>query len=190
MLTAKLVTTSREIQQIAALSNANLSTNISQVTKAKEGFVSWVYTPEILQTLHAIAPSVIVMDGDILAGYALTLTPECLASYPPAIPSYEHASTLTHNGISLGSQRFYIMGQICVALPYRGQGLVDTLYAGHKKFYSPQYDLLVTEIATTNPRSLKAHQKVGFQVIDTHHDPQGHWDVVAWDWTAPARSSQ
>jgi hypothetical protein len=183
MLTAKLVTTDNEIEKVSALSNANLSSNISAETKAKEGFVSWVYTPEILQTLHAVAPSVIVMDGDTLAGYALTLTPECLASYPPAIPTYEHASSLMHKGRPLGGQRFYLMGQICVAEAYRGRGLVGILYEGHRKFYSPHFDLLLTEISTANPRSLKAHQKVGFEVIDTHHDPQGVWDVVLWDWT-------
>ncbi len=141
MLTAKLVTTDNEILQIGALSNANLSTNISAEIKAKEAFVSWVYTPEILETLHAVAPSVVVMDGDTLAGYALTLTPECLEVYPAAAATYAHASTLIHN------------------------------------------DLLLTEISVANPRSLKAHQKVGFHVIDTHHDPQGHWDAVLWDWT-------
>lgn len=188
MLTAQLVSTNKEIEQIAALSNANLSSNISAETKAKEGFVSWFYTPAILKTLHAIAPSVIVMDGDTLAGYALTLTPECIEAYPPAIPTYEHASTLIHNGLPLARQRFYLMGQICVAEPYRGKGLVNILYAGHRQFYSRQYDLLLTEISTANPRSLKAHQKTGFQVIDTHHDPQGEWNVVLWDWRMPDKS--
>src|SRR5260370_196390 len=181
MLTAKLVTTDNEILQIGALSNANLSTNISAEIKAKEGFVSWVYTPEILETLHAVAPSVVVMDGDTLAGYALTLTPECLEVYPAAAATYAHASTLIHNERPVGEQRFYLMGQICVAEPYRGQGIVGLLYNGHRQFYSPHYDLLLTEISVANPRSLKAHQKVGFHVIDTHHDPQGHWDVVLWD---------
>jgi hypothetical protein len=184
MLTAKLVATESEIEQIAALSTANLSTNISAETKAKEGFVSWVYTPGTLKTLHAIAPSVIVMDGPTLAGYALTLTPECLETYPAAIPTYEHASTLLYNGRLLGEQRFYLMGQICIAEPYRGQGLVNTLYQGHRRFYSPRYSLLLTEISTANPRSLKAHQRVGFHIINTHHDPAGHWDVVLWDWSS------
>jgi hypothetical protein len=186
MLTAKLVTTDHEINSIAALSNANLSTNITPETKEKEGFVSWVYTPIILKTLHAISPSVIVMDGDTLAGYALTITPESLAAYPPASPTFEHASTLIHNGRPLGQQRFYLMGQICIAEPYRGQGLVTTLYHGHRQFYMEKFDLLLTEISIANPRSLKAHQKVGFQVIDKHRDEAGLWDVVLWDWAANA----
>jgi ribosomal protein S18 acetylase RimI-like enzyme len=185
MLTAKLVATDNEIEQMAALSDANLSANISAEIKEKEGFVSWMYTPAILKTLHAIAPSVIVMDGDVLAGYAIVLTPECLDVYSPAKPTYAHASTLMFGELPVGERSFYLMGQICVAEAYRGQGLVEILYEGHRRFYSGVYDLLVTEISVANPRSMKAHQKVGFQVIDRYHDPQGEWDVVLWDWSRP-----
>jgi hypothetical protein len=183
MLTAQLVSTEKEIEQIAALSAANLSANISAETKAKEGFVSWIYDPATLQTLHAFAPSVIVKDRDVLAGYAITLTPASLEAYPAAIPTYNHASALIYKGRSIGERRFYLMGQICIAEPYRGKGLVDVLYQGHRRFYSHQYDCIVTEISTANPRSLKAHRKVGFEIIDTHLDPEGQWDVVVWDWS-------
>jgi GNAT superfamily N-acetyltransferase len=183
MLTAKLVATEKEIEQVAALSNANLAANISAETKAREGFVSWVYTPEILKTLHAIAPSVIVMDGDTLAGYALTLTRECLNAYPAAAPTFAHISGLAYEGRLMKERRFYLMGQICVAEPYRGKGIFGLLYEGHRRYYGARYDCLATEISTANPRSLRAHQKVGFRVIDTHRDPEGHWDVVLWDWS-------
>jgi len=187
MLTAKLVTTDDEIYQIAALSNANLATNISAETKAKEGFVSWRYDPAILAALHAVAPSVVAMDGTALAGYAITLTRESLSLYPAAAPTYEHAATLSFDGRPLKDQRFYLMGQICVAEPWRGQGIVGVLYEGHRRFYRGHYDFLITEISIANPRSLKAHQKIGFEIIDTHHDTAGHWDVVAWDWSAPKK---
>src|SRR5579863_7810418 len=105
MLTTKLATTDQEIQQIAALSNANRSTNISEEELVREGFVSWVYTPEILRTINAIAPSVIVMDEDLLAGYAITLTGECIDAYPAAAPTYTHAAPLHFKGRALGEQR-------------------------------------------------------------------------------------
>ena len=183
MLTTKLATTDQEIQQIAALSNANRSDNITTEEKTAEGFVSWVYTPEILHTINAIAPSVIVMDEDILAGYAITLTSECISVYPNAANTYIHASPLHFKGRTLGEQRFYLMGQICVAKAWRGQGIVGALYNGHRHFYSPRFDALVTEISMANPRSLKAHQKVGFETIDRHYENGHDWAVVAWDWS-------
>jgi ribosomal protein S18 acetylase RimI-like enzyme len=186
MLKASLVKTNRELDQIAELSRANLVSEVSAETKAKEGFVTWVYTPEILRALHAIVPSVIVKDGDVLAGYALTLTAACADIYPIMKATLEHMNGLSYKGRLLGDRRIYLMGQICVDKAYRGQGVVEQLYRAHREYFSDKFDLLVTEISAKNPRSLKAHQKAGFEVIDTYPDNGEVWDVVLLDWGVPA----
>ncbi len=182
MLTAKLVTEESELEQIAQLSAANLSTNISAETKEQEGFVTWVYPQETLYALHVLVPSVIVMDGDKLAGYAITLTKECVTIYPPLAGSLDYASTVNYKGKPLIDHDIYFMGQICVDKDYRGQGVVGMLYEYHRKQFSSQYSILITEISTKNPRSSKAHEKVGFKVLDTHHENDEDWDLVIWDW--------
>src|SRR5580698_5676877 len=106
MLSVKLVSTDSEIDRIAELSLANLRTCISPETMAQEGFVSWAYTSEVLRFLHRVVPSVIAMDGDVLAGYALSLTSECIPIYPTMATCWEHISSLPH----LSSRRFYLMG--------------------------------------------------------------------------------
>ena len=184
MLVTKLVSSKEELIQIAQLSAANQVANITAETKEKEGFVSWIYTTDILTRLHAIIPSVITMDGDKLAGYSISLTKECAAIYPSLDSMLEYAATVTYKGRPLTEQSFYIMGQICVDIAYRGQGVVNRLYEFHKEQFSSRYNMLVTEISVNNPRSLKAHKKAGFDIIDTHQDQDGEWDLVAWDWTA------
>jgi len=74
------------------------------------------------------------------------------------------------------------MGQICIDKTYRGKGIFNILYQKHKELYSHKYDLLVTEISVNNPRSLRAHEKVGFKIIHTYHDALDEWAVVVWDW--------
>ena len=182
MLSAKLVATDQEIDQIVALSKANLVTNLSADAKAKEGFVTWVYTPESLKAIHTVIPSVIVKDGDTLAGYALSLSPACVDVYPPMASTHNMISTLVYKGRPLGQQKVYYCGQICVAEAYRGQGVVNLLYQFHREHFGPKFDLLATEISTANPRSLKAHQKTGFELIATHRDEVDQWDIVLWDW--------
>jgi RimJ/RimL family protein N-acetyltransferase len=125
---------------------------------------------------------VIVTDGDTLAGYALSLSPACVDIYPPMAGTDATISKILYNGQKLGQQRIYYCGQICVAQAYRGQGVVNRLYQFHRQHFSPQFDLLATEISTANPRSLKAHQKTGFQLITTHRDEVDEWDIVLWDW--------
>jgi ribosomal protein S18 acetylase RimI-like enzyme len=183
MLTTKLVTTEQELRQIAVLSEANLSAKLSAETKAKEGFVSWFYNFDILRAIHAIVPSVIVKNNEELAAYALTLTTACSSIYPNMAASEAWLSSIPYKGRNLSEQRYYVMGQICIAEPYRGQGLVAMLYEHHRRQFSPEFDFLVTEISTANPRSLKAHQKIGFRIIKTHRDNEGEWNTVLWDWS-------
>jgi ribosomal protein S18 acetylase RimI-like enzyme len=182
MLITKLITTEEEFAGIIELSKANLVSTLPVEIKAREGFVTWVYTKEVLQAIHAVIPSVIVKDEGTVVGYALSLSPACIDIYPPMAGTHKKVSTVSYKGIPLGRQRVYYCGQICVAEGYRGQGLVNMLYQFHREQFSSQFDRLVTEISTANPRSLKAHQKIGFQIIETHTDDVDEWDIVLWDW--------
>jgi hypothetical protein len=56
------------------------------------------------------------------------------------------------------------------------------LYQHHKKIYGDKYDMLITEISTSNIRSQKAHEKTGFKTIYTYTDAADEWNVVVWDW--------
>jgi RimJ/RimL family protein N-acetyltransferase len=89
---------------------------------------------------------------------------------------------LSWNHKPLHEYSFYVMGQVCIAKEYRGQGLFDELYTHHKKIYQPKFDLFITEIATRNHRSIRAHERVGFKTIHTHRDELDEWAVVGWDW--------
>jgi ribosomal protein S18 acetylase RimI-like enzyme len=74
------------------------------------------------------------------------------------------------------------MGQICVDKAYRGKGLVNMLYQKHREIYSSRFDFILTEISTANIRSIKAHEKLGFQSIHTYTDAMDEWRVVIWNW--------
>lgn len=180
---AKLVSSTDELIQIADLSRANLSANITAITKESEGFVTWPYPLEVLQRLHALTPSVIVKDEDVVAGYALVLTSEAVTIYPPLSAVMAHFAEIHYKGRPLPDFRLYVMGQVCVHPAYRGKGVFQRLYEFHRQQFSPSYEILVTEISTSNPRSLKAHLKIGFVIVDTYRDEEDEWHVVVWDWT-------
>jgi L-amino acid N-acyltransferase YncA len=78
---------------------------------------------------------------------------------------------------------FVVGGQVCVAEGYRCMGIVSGLYHALAHHAGAKYRVCVTEIARRNPRSLKAHQKMGFKVINTYPAQNEIWDVVAWDMT-------
>ncbi|HEY4062247.1 MAG TPA: GNAT family N-acetyltransferase [Puia sp.] len=185
MLTPTLVTTPDELSQIHRLNQANHRDHLSPEEKDKEGFVSWLYPVDLLQRLQELAPHVIVKDGDRVVGYALVALREAAPFHPDLQVMFTHLNSLRYKDRLLVDHTFYCMGQICVDKDYRGMGVVAKLYEHHRNVYSPRYDLLITEIATSNIRSQKAHEKAGFRTIFTYRDAMDEWNVVAWDWNAP-----
>jgi ribosomal protein S18 acetylase RimI-like enzyme len=79
-------------------------------------------------------------------------------------------------------ENYAIVAQLCVSKEYRGQDLVQKLYGGFRDHYANQYTYCITDVAQANQRSLKAHQKRGFQVIDTLDYGGIGWNIVLWDW--------
>ncbi|MGI8600534.1 MAG: GNAT family N-acetyltransferase [Chitinophagaceae bacterium] len=182
MLQATIVSTKDEIQQIHALNQKNLIQNLSPSIQKEQGFVSWLYSIELLEKMHHLAPSVIIKDGDILAGYALTTLIESAEFHPDLQIVFQNLQKLQLNNQPIFNYRFYCMGQICIAKEYRGKGLVNMLYQKHKEIYHKEYDFILTDIATRNSRSMKSHQKIGFKTIHSYVDNMDEWDVVIWDW--------
>lgn len=182
MLQAALVSKNDELVQIYDLNKQNLKQNLPEAEKEKEGFVSWLYSFELLQKMHALAPSVIVKDDALVVGYALTTAKESSAFHNDLKVMMNNLQTLEYKGKSLTAHNAYFMGQICIAKEYRGKGLFDLLYKKHKEVYSKKFDILITEISTSNIRSQKAHEKVGFKTIHTYKDAMDEWNVVVWDW--------
>jgi len=177
------VSSDQELQQILQLQQQNLLTNVSAETQQQQGFVTLRHTLPVLQQMHALAPSVIAKDGEALAGYALTMPQECRVIVPDLEPMFRSFEETIWRGHPLSEYKFYVMGQICVGEPWRGQGLFDALYHQHRTSYGNLYDCIVTEIATRNLRSIRAHERVGFKTIHVHRDELDEWAVVAWDWS-------
>lgn len=182
MLFATIVTTEDELLQIHHLNQQNYRQYITVEERDKEGFVSWFYPMELLQKTQAVAPHIIVKDDDKVVGYALTLLPEEAAFHKDLQGMFTHLSTVTYQGKSLTDYNIYCMGQICIDKPWRGKGLFSMLYQHHKLLNAGKFDMLITEISASNPRSQKAHEKVGFKTICTYTDANDDWNVVAWDW--------
>jgi GNAT superfamily N-acetyltransferase len=177
--------TPQDFPVILRLQQQNLAMALSGAEAAREGFVTVRHTQEILERMHALAPSLVARAGDELAGYALVMPVGCREIVPVLDPMFAAFERLSFRGRPLTAQRFYVMGQVCVAKAFRGQGVFDALYAGHAREYSASFDCVVTEIATANGRSLRAHQRVGFVEIARQRDAENDWSIVAWDLKSP-----
>ncbi|MCY1083350.1 GNAT family N-acetyltransferase [Archangium lansingense] len=173
-----LVTRREELEQILQLQAANLRDHVSPEQAARQGFVTVAHTLDVLEKMHALAPSVIAKEGETLAGYALVMPVEARAFVPILEPMFRLMETLSWRGRPLRESRYYVMGQVCVAEAYRGQGVFDALYREHQTSYGGRFDCTVTEVATRNTRSMRAHARVGFEIIKTYRDATDEWAVM------------
>ena len=182
MLYPTTVTNEFELQQILDLQFINLKQNITPEEKKEQGFVTMVFTMDMLRSMHQLAPTVIVKNDDRVVAYAIVFLKEGRSFYPGMESMFRNFEKISWNGKPFTSYNYYIMGQICVAKEVRGQGVVEKLYHKHREIYGRQFDCIVTEIANSNQRSLRAHERVGFKTIATHSDAIDDWNVVVWNW--------
>jgi hypothetical protein len=103
---------------------------------------------------------------------------------PPGEITSQGFVTVEHTLDALRRMHAYVMGQICVGKPWRARGVFDLLYQAHRRHLRAAYDCVATEVATRNTRSMSAHERVGFTVLERYRDATDEWALLRWDWRA------
>ena len=187
------VSTADEVSEILDLQARNHPAVLTSETMAREGFVTVRHDASVLRRMNVVTPSVIAKAGSRVVGYALVMPREFAADVPILRPFFDRLDTLSWNGVPLGGNpRWFVMGQICIADGYRGIGIFDGLYRTMAETYGDRFDLTVTEVAARNPRSLRAHARVGFRPLHLYSDATTgeEWHVIALEFAGDRRRAR
>ena len=172
-----------DIRQMLSLQRQNLPATLTEDEVREQGFVTVVHDFSILKKMNEAAPHVIAKDGDQVIGYALAMLPQFNNEIEILKPMFEKLKEVEWKGKMLNEYRHFIMGQICINRSYRGMGIFDQLYFALKSQMHNQYELCITEVATRNTRSLKAHMRIGFSCALHYRANNGEdWELLVWDW--------
>jgi hypothetical protein len=183
MIVYTTVASDRDIEQIMELQRLNLAQNLSAEQKNTQGFVTVVHSFATLKKMNDAEASIIAKEGDKVIGYLLAMTTHTRHDIPVLIPMFNAFDEVIHDGQKISSFKYLVVGQVCIADGYRGRGILDDCYTAYKKHFENTYDFAITEIHTTNRRSINAHARIGFKLIHTYTDPHGDvWEIVIWDW--------
>lgn len=182
--------TLQELQGILDLQAANLIQNIGSEERADQGFVTVRHSLEQLELMNKIEPHIIAKNGNQVVGYILAMTKASRDLVPVLVPMFNQFDQVGYSGKLVADFDYMVIGQICVDKNYRGQGIFDKMYQSYMQSFSDRYDFAITEIAISNKRSIRAHQRVGFQIIHEFSDYTQDWAIVAWDWKNDSSRSE
>jgi len=166
-----------ELIQILALQQKNLPISISTQEKEKEGFVTVHHDFDILKKMNDREPHIIAKHGDTVIGYALCMTKDFSDEIDVLRPMFQQIDPTIPPDIN-----YLTMGQICIDKPFRKQGVFKGLYNKMRETLKNQYDLLITEVAADNIRSLQAHLAIGFKELVIYEAKGIRWHLIRWDW--------
>jgi len=183
MLNILRASTIEDLEDIKFLQSQNHKSILSADEKSTQGFLTAQYSIDFLKIMHEAEPAVIARDEEgNLAGYVLASPKSVRGIHSLLDELFTTADNLTFNGKKLEEVNYVLVGQLCVAKPFRGMGLVPRMYDFFKKELSSKYDCSITDVDMNNPRSLKAHLNSGYSILATLEYGAITWNVVIQNW--------
>ncbi|UJH66118.1 GNAT family N-acetyltransferase [Allomuricauda sp. SCSIO 65647] len=176
MVRFKQASLDSELLQILDLQQQNLSENLTQEEKSKEGFLTVEHTFGLLRKMNDVSPHTIAVDGDRVVGYALSMHPKFGNEINVLKPMFNEISKS-----NFCESDYIVMGQICIAKEYRGKGIFRELYQKMKQFLSPTFNKIITEVDAKNVRSLNAHYTIGFTLLKRYISKEKEWHLIVWE---------
>jgi predicted GNAT superfamily acetyltransferase len=177
------ITSDVEIREVIALQKMNLAQNLSKEQLASQGFVTVVHSFETLKKMNDTEASIVAKDDQKVIAYLLAMTNASKNDIPVLVPMFDAFDKVVYNNKKIASFHYIVVGQVCVAEGYRGTGILDDCYDAYKSHFENKYDFAITEIHKNNTRSIRAHARIGFELVHSYKDADGNdWDIVIWDW--------
>ena len=155
-----------DIPQIEELQKRYHVSFINEEEK-KNGFVTTLFTPEQLTELIEQEDGIsLACDGDKVVAYAMAGSWQFWSKWPLFQYMIADLPNTQYLGQTLTTENSYQYGPVCIDMAYRGQGVLQELFAHSARQMGRRYPILITFINHVNPRSYKAHtEKVGLEVI-------------------------
>lgn len=161
------------LHEILDLQRKNLRSSLSTSESNDQGFVTMQYTFDELKKMHEAKPHLVILLDDHVIGYALAMPRTYRHFFSELEPMFNMIDAQISKDPPTLESDYLVMGQVCIAKEFRGTGLFQQLYDVYLKHYKPLFNMIVTEIATMNKRSIRAHKNVGFIDVATHTDNEG-----------------
>nr|WP_199159175.1 hypothetical protein [Pedobacter sp. ASV2] len=181
-ITFAMASIDRHFDEIIQLQRSNHHQSLSSDQQTENGFLFAEHTVDILKKMAVRMPQIIALNKERVIGYNLAMDQSMAGDLPMLTPMFQEFEKCIYKGKPLSQYRFMVGGQVCVDKQFRGMGLLRRLYEETRRSVNDRFQMCVTEISVRNEISLKAHQKMGFQIAGSYNDGREMWNIVVWEF--------
>lgn len=172
MITYSKAFKDEDLERILELQQKNLPNYLSSEEKLKEGFVTVQHSLKNLKKMNDEFSHTIAKKKNKIIGFALSMTKNFASDISSLKPMFKeiYKANIT--------EKYIVMGQICIDKDYRGKGVFRNLYNFMKDSCKDTYSIIITEIDLRNTRSLYAHKSIGFEKMIDYTIGDKNWRIV------------
>lgn len=131
-----------------------------------DGFVTTLFTEkqfkELIEKENGLA---LACDGDEIIGYAMAGSWEYWSAWPLFQHMIKDLPSTEYMGEVLTTENSYQYGPIAIHTDYRGSDVFPDLFDFSRTQMMERYPILITFVNQINPRSVRAHEKLGLDLI-------------------------
>lgn len=170
------------------LHRANSLSNLTPEQALKSGFVVVNYPDHLLRSMMSLEGLLVARVGRDIVGYLYPIPDYYRYLFPELKERFGLMDGLMYQGKPLAEHRYMKLGQAIVKEEYKGKGVFKLLYEELRRRYAGKYELVVTRVGSTNPRSLAGHRKLGFRHLGDSTKLKDGVPVWSWHyipWLAP-----
>lgn len=178
-LQARLAT-SLDIEGLLALQKLNLYSELTKAQRTK-GFVTTPFTiPQIEEIMEDNGVFVVEKNGQIIA-YAFAGTWKYFEQWAIFPFMAARLPDLSFNGGEITTANSFQYGPVCIDVQYRGKRILNTIFEAMRLHFVQKFPLSITFINKVNVISLRAHQKLGWEIVDEFDFNDNRYLGLAFD---------
>ncbi len=176
-----------DLPGILQLQKANLFSVLNKEER-RMGFVTTPFTKKQILEIMTLDGLFVAEANDQIIAYVFAGKWDYFEQWPIFPLMTARFPVLSFNGSAIKVENSFQYGPICIERNYRGNNLMSLIFEEMRLVWLEKFSLSITFINQINKISTRAHEKLGWEVIDKFEFNDNRYLVLAFDMQRSALS--
>ena len=165
MITTKIAVES-DIEEVLSLQEKYLYRNMTDLER-KRGFVTTPFTVRQIQDILLQHGLFVALNEDRrIVAYAFAADWKYFEQWEIFNHMVLRFPQISFHGHEITTKNTFQYGPICIDIPYRGMGVMNLIIEEMRIEFLKRFPISITFINQINDVSSRAHQKIGWEIVD------------------------